>query len=290
MTAQEYERFWPNLVGVAPAAVVFTGGEPLVRPDVFELLRSLRRVDRGRTIRLCFNTNGVLVTRAVAQGLAEVVDEVRVSVDGFEEENDALRGHGSFKAAMRSIRRFIDVGLSPVVLVTVSKSTISELEHFLVFLFEQGVVRIKLNLLRPFGRAANDEMSTVSRDEMSAAFARAWETVFGQSTTERTSANEPQSNCGVGRFLNILPNGDVFPCHVLTNARFRCGNVRKTALEAICGSDGILQKLSGIDFRVLASRDPRLEELTRPGVCMAHVWSKTRDSTPWQELVQIEGI
>lgn len=45
---------------------------------------------------------------------------------------------------------------------------------------------------------------------------------------------ESCSNCGVGSFLNIMPNGDVFPCHVLTQREFRCGNVREDGLLEIC--------------------------------------------------------
>jgi MoaA/NifB/PqqE/SkfB family radical SAM enzyme len=62
-----------------------------------------------------------------------------------------------------------------------------------------------------------------------------------------------------------MPNGDVFPCHVLTEREFRCGNVREQRLVEICRRNGLLGQLRRLDFHTLAQADERVAGLTRPG-------------------------
>jgi sulfatase maturation enzyme AslB (radical SAM superfamily) len=111
---------------------------------------------------------------------------------------------------------------------------------------------------------------------------RAWERCY----PDRVAPPEPeepeaQSNCGVGSFLNIMPNGDVFPCHALTEREFRCGNVREQSLVEICRRNGLLGQLRALDFKVMAEQDERVMELTRPGACLGNVYTKTKSLPIW---------
>ena len=91
-----------------------------------------------------------------------------------------------------------------------------------------------------------------------------------------------QSHCGVGQFLNILPNGDVFPCHVLTEPEFLCGNVRERPLREICNRNGLLGALADSDFRKLAMQEGQVESLIQPYSCMGEVYAKTRGLAVWR--------
>lgn len=85
-----------------------TGGEPLLRRDLFEVLRHGR--DKGLLMHL--NTNGSLVTREAAQELAACgVSSVNVSLDGPDAElHDRLRGReGSFRRVLRAVARLAAV-------------------------------------------------------------------------------------------------------------------------------------------------------------------------------------
>ena len=103
MTAEEFDRLWPDMVAISPQKVVFTGGEPLLRPDILDLLRGLRDADPDHLVLRCLNTNGHLVTKELARELVGLADEVRVSLDALPRRNDALRGEGNFDAAMRAL-------------------------------------------------------------------------------------------------------------------------------------------------------------------------------------------
>jgi hypothetical protein len=96
---------------------------------------------------------------------------------------------------------------------------------------------------------------------------------------------ETPRNCGVGEFVNIMPNGDVFPCHVLTQSEFRCGNLRHDSLKAICRRTGLLGEPSALDFRALAARDDQLGPLRDRGSYMGSVYPSTKANAIWKKTL-----
>jgi MoaA/NifB/PqqE/SkfB family radical SAM enzyme len=282
MSAAEFARLWPEMVALRPQKVVFTGGEPLLRPDILDLLAGLRAADPEHHVLRCLNTNGHLVTPGVARQPVGLADEVRVSLDALPKRNDALRGEGNFEAAMRALEYYYAVGFELKVLVTITAMSLPDLEDLLCLLIEKKITRINLNGFRPIGRGTGHWEWAAQPEEVRAAVRRAWERCY----PDRTMPPEPplpetQPNCGVGSFLNIMPNGDVFPCHVLTEREFRCGNVREQSLLEICRRHGLLGQLQALDFQALAQQDERVAELTRPGTCLGNVYARTKALPVW---------
>ncbi len=113
MTNAEFIRLWPEMVALRPGKVVFTGGEPLLRADILELLGGLRAADPEHHVLRCLNTNGHLVTPELARALVGLADEAPVSVDALAARNDARRGAGNFEQAMRALECFYSVGFEP---------------------------------------------------------------------------------------------------------------------------------------------------------------------------------
>jgi MoaA/NifB/PqqE/SkfB family radical SAM enzyme len=122
----------------APQKLVFTGGEPLLRADIFDLLDGFRKWDREHRIRLCLNSNGYGVSNDVARRLVGLVDEVRVSIDALENRNDAVRGNGSFTAALRALDTLYLRGFEPKVLITITRHTLLDLEGLICLLAERN--------------------------------------------------------------------------------------------------------------------------------------------------------
>jgi MoaA/NifB/PqqE/SkfB family radical SAM enzyme len=196
--------------------------------------------------------------------------------------NDALRGAGNFEQAMRALECFYSVGFEPKALVTITATSLPDLEELLCLLIERKITRINLNGFRPIGRGAGHWEWRANTEDVREVVRRAWERCY----PDRVAPPEPeeaeaQSNCGVGSFLNIMPNGDVFPCHVLTEREFRCGNVREQSLVEICRRNGLLGQLRALDFKVMAQQDERVMELTRPGACLGNVYTKTKSLPVW---------
>ena len=283
MRTNEFARLWHGMLAVRPHKVVFTGGEPLLRADLLELLGGLRAADPDHQVLRCLNTNGHLVTGELARNLVGLADEVRVSIDGLAERNDKLRGRGNFEAALRALECFYAVGFEPKALVTLTSVTAPDLEELLCLLLSKQITRINLNGFRQIGRGAAHGEWKAKPEEIRSAVARAWHRTYPDRPPPAAWFQpDACSNCGVGSFLNIMPNGDVFPCHVLTDPEFRCGNVRNESLVEICQRNGLIGQLSRLDFAKLADQHSSLGEL-RGIPCMGRTYRATRALPVWRE-------
>ena len=88
-------------------SVLFSGGEPLTRPDLFELIEYAGQ----QGMRAVISTNGTLITADIARKIKQKgVSYVGISLDGIGEVNDKFRGvSGAFDKAVQSIRNCQDV-------------------------------------------------------------------------------------------------------------------------------------------------------------------------------------
>jgi MoaA/NifB/PqqE/SkfB family radical SAM enzyme len=267
MQTEDYTELWPELVALRPRKVVFTGGEPLLRPDILDLMRGLREADPDHRVVRCLNTNGCLMTPPLAQKLVGLADEVRVSIDGLSEHNDALRGDGSFQAALRALECLYAVGFEPKVMITITPVGLPDLTELLCLLVERNVTRVSINPLRPVGRGRRYRGWQPESEELTVAMREAWRRCSRGRRVSFDLEPEPRPNCVAGSFVNVMPNGDVFPCHVLTAREFYCGNVRGQSLAEICSHSNLLGELQGLDFRSRARRDEGLLALVRTCGC-----------------------
>ena len=130
-----------------------TGGEPLLRPDFFEILGYAHELGYhwGMT------SNATLITPEVAHRLAEVgMDTISVSIDGLPETHDKLRGTpGGYERAMRGIQALIDEKVFKAVQVTtvVNHENIGELDALFEIMDGLDIDSWRVINLEPIGRA-----------------------------------------------------------------------------------------------------------------------------------------
>jgi MoaA/NifB/PqqE/SkfB family radical SAM enzyme len=250
LTTDEWRGIFPDLVALGPRKVIVTGGEPLCRADTLDLIGALRDADPGHTVTRCLNTNGLLVTRAVARQLMDLVDEVRVSVDALAPAHDAARGQGTWQAAIDALELLYSLGFEPKVMVTVTRASLPDLEMLLRVLRAKKLTRINVNVFRPIGRGAGRADWFITPAEFQRATRDAVEKVFpgerlhgDENGGDAGDADAPMS-CVAGEMLNITPDGTVFPCHVLTQPLLRLGNVRQRRLREICAPGELLCRIA----------------------------------------------
>ena len=136
-------------------SVVITGGEPLLRPDLAEAGREIRRRGFGWSI----VTNGWSYDEAMhGKLMAAGLGAVTVSLDGLEASHDWMRGvPGSYQRALRAIGLIAaDPRLNGDVVTCVNQRNLAELPEIYEVLKNQGVKQWRLFTIIPIGRAADD--------------------------------------------------------------------------------------------------------------------------------------
>jgi mycofactocin radical SAM maturase len=208
------------------------GGEPMLRPDFFELLDHAAGVRMG----VKFSTNGTLVTDAKARRLASMdYLDVQLSVDGARAEtNDPVRGAGSFDAAETAMRRLALAGFEGFKLsAVVTRLNAGELDDLLALASRYGA-QLRLARLRPAGRGASTWHELRPTAEQLVQLHRFLvdhpEVLTGDSFFHLGALGEPLAGlnmCGAGRVVCLVdPIGDVYACPFVMHPEFRAGSVR----------------------------------------------------------------
>lgn len=140
LSTEEAKRFIDDLAEFNVPALLFSGGEPLIRPDFFEL--ATYAASKG--VRPTLSTNGTLITLEVAQKLKDIgVGYVGISLDGLQDVNDKFRGkEGAFEAAMQGIKNCVAVDQRVGLRFTINHHNIQELENIFDFIERENINRV----------------------------------------------------------------------------------------------------------------------------------------------------
>lgn len=136
----EARRLIEDLAGFRVPALLFSGGEPLMRPDLLEL--AAYAVELG--IKPTISTNGTLIDPDTAGRLKEIgVGYVGVSLDGLEDTHDRFRGRrGAFAAALKGIDACTAVGQKAGLRFTLNRHNVNELGAVLDLVETRGISRV----------------------------------------------------------------------------------------------------------------------------------------------------
>jgi putative heme d1 biosynthesis radical SAM protein NirJ1 len=139
LTGAEAKKLITELAAFKVPVLLLSGGEPLLRQDIFKLASIA--VDEG--IRVTLSTNGTLITRQIAQKIKEAgVSYVGVSLDGLGEVNDFFRGvPGAFDQALAGIRECLAVGQKVGLRFTLNRYNTNELENIFKLIETENIPR-----------------------------------------------------------------------------------------------------------------------------------------------------
>ncbi|MEF8883687.1 MAG: TIGR04347 family pseudo-SAM/SPASM protein [Haloarculaceae archaeon] len=153
LSTAEGKRFLDDLAEFGAPVVLFSGGEPLARSDLVELVAHAS--DAG--LRPVLSTNGTLLTEARAEELREAgLKYAGVSVDGLRERNDEFRGQeGAFDRALAGIEAAQAAGLKTGLRYTITRHNAGDLEDVVDLLADRGVDRFCFYHLDYGGRGAD---------------------------------------------------------------------------------------------------------------------------------------
>jgi len=152
MSLPDVRRHVADAVRLGAREYYFTGGEPFLHRDLPAMIEETLRVGPVSVL-----TNGLFLDTGICAALRRLADgsdyslDIRVSVDGWgPEDNDPIRGAGTFRRALDGVLRLHAVGINPVITVTEAAAGVETREgrlRFLARLEEMGLDRPRLKIL-----------------------------------------------------------------------------------------------------------------------------------------------
>lgn len=163
LTTAEGKLLLDDLAAFGCPVVLFSGGEPLMRPDLVEL--AAYAVEKG--MRAVISTNGTLITPSVARELKQIgLSYVGISLDGMEEVNDRFRGvKGAFQKALEGISACQDAGIKVGLRFTMNRRNAAEIPAIFDFLESRDIPRVCFYHLVYAGRGSKLMHDDLSHDE-----------------------------------------------------------------------------------------------------------------------------
>jgi radical SAM protein len=265
LSTDEAKRLIDQVAELGAPVFVLTGGDPLKRPDIFELVEYAT----GRRVRISLTPSATpLLTREAILKLKQSgLARLAISLDGPTAEiHDAFRRvHGSFEWTLRAVQWAREAGLPVQINTTITRHNLQQLDSMISLLDRLDIVLWSVFFLVPTGRGSATDLITA--EEFEQVFEKLYETsqrvkfdiksteaqhyrrfLLQRRTEEKRRGNgrgasavdSPKTSDGIGRaprgindgkgFVFISHLGEVFPSGFLP---ISAGNVRKQSLTEL---------------------------------------------------------
>lgn len=164
LSTPDAKKMIKDLAEFKVPVLLFSGGEPLLRKDLFELNGAARSLG----IRTVISTNGTLITpKRAAQIKAQGFDYVGVSLDGIGKNNDRFRGKpGAFDLALTGIRNLVSAGQKVGLRFTITRHNYPDLRRIFRLVEDEGIHRVCFYHLVYSGRGSAMLQDDLSHKEM----------------------------------------------------------------------------------------------------------------------------
>jgi heme b synthase len=270
LSTEECLRVMDEIASFSQPVIILTGGEPLLRSDIFELTR----YGSGKGFRMVMATNGTLITGETVQAMkASGIQRISISLDGPNPEtHDAFRKvTGSFEGSLQGIEMAKRGGLEFQINTTITRANLHLIAEILQLAVNLGAVAHHIFLLVPTGRGKelqDQEISALDyektlhwfyeqRDrvpvQLKATCAPHYYRILRQRAKKEGKKITPTEygldamtrGCLGGiSFCFISHVGQVQPCGYL---ELNCGNVREKSFKEIWETCEVFQTLRNTD-------------------------------------------
>jgi SynChlorMet cassette radical SAM/SPASM protein ScmF len=277
------------------AGVKLTGGEPLMHPQIFDLLEIIR----SEELRLVVETNGVLCTPELAKKLAACKSPfISVSVDGSDAKtHEWVRGvKGCFDAAMRGIRNLVNAGFKPQIIMSVMQHNREQMESLVEMAEALGAGSVKFNIVQPTARGdvLHETGQTLNITEL-VEIGKWVETVLSKKSKISIYYNHPMAFrslssifgangdgcgvCGILGILGVLSDGSYALCGIgETVPEMVFGKAQEDALEGVWKNTKLLNDLrEGLPKRLTGICGDCLMNTLCLASCIAQNYYRSKD-------------
>jgi AdoMet-dependent heme synthase len=286
-----------EVAAFASPVIILTGGEPLLRPDIFDIAG----YGTSKGLRMVMATNGTLVNPGTAQRMIRSgIKRVSISLDGKDaQSHNAFRGEkGAFAGALSGIEALRNAGMEFQINTTVTAANLSQIRDILDLAIKLGAAAHHIFLLVPTGRGremagqaitAEDYEETLdwfhqeSLDcpiQLKATCAPHYFRILHQRRGENQVSKKPRGQfheatrgcLGGSAFCFISHVGQVQPCGYL---EVDCGNVQKQSFRQIWENSEVFRNLR--DLSKYGGKCGRCEFIKVCGGCRARAYAETGD-------------
>lgn len=296
LTTDECFRVLDDISSFAKPIVILTGGEPLLRPDIFEIAAYGNR----KGCRMTMAVNGTLLTPDIAKRMIEAgIQRISISIDGATAEtHDAFRQvKGAFLGALRGVAVAREAGLDFQVNTTITRQNLNELPAIQDLVVALKAVAHHIFLLVPMGRGKDlteQEITALQYEEtlhwfyerknhvplqLKATCAPHYYRILRQ--VAKSEGKDVDFNTfgldavtrgclGGTAFAFISHVGQVQPCGYL---ELDCGNVREKSFREIWETSSIFLNLR--DFGKYEGKCGKCEYIRVCGGCRARAYEST---------------
>jgi heme b synthase len=293
LNTTQCRRILDEIASFSAPVIILTGGEPLLRPDIFDIAA----YGNNKGLRMVMATNGTLVTHEIARKMIDAgVRRVSISIDGLDAEShdDFRKVPGAFVAAMGGIEALKKVGLEFQINTTVTKANLGSIKGILKLAVKLGAVAHHIFLLVPTGRGkemASQEIAPADYEgtlrwfyeesfkspiQLKATCAphyfRIFHQIGGPAQTATKKANSAlhamtRGCMGGSSFCFISHTGQAQPCGYL---ELDCGQVKEKGVEDIWKNSPVFNKLR--DLNLYGGKCGRCEFIRVCGGCRARAY------------------
>jgi len=160
LSLEEIDKISDSLVVSGVRFAILSGGEPLLREDIYDIAKILR--DKG--IKTYLSTNGILINADNVGSIKDHFDYVGISIDGTPEVHDAFRGKKfAFEEALNALMLCLDEGIKVGLRFTLTERTASSLPFIFELIEDLGIPKLYISHLVYAGRGRR--LSGVEKEE-----------------------------------------------------------------------------------------------------------------------------
>jgi len=285
-----------QIAEVGQPIIILTGGEPLLRKDIFEIASHGNRLG----LRMVMAPNGTLITREIADKMAASgIRRISASIDGANKEfHDRFRGvEGAFDAAIQGIEYVKAAGIEFQINTTITKTNLDQIPKILELAEQLGAVAHHIFLLVPTGRGKYIVDQAIDADayertlnwfydqrdktplQLKATCAPHYYRILRQRAKAEGKTISLQSHgldavtrgclAGTG-FCFISHTGIVQPCGYTD---VQCGDITQTSFSDVWNNSPVFAKLR--NFKQLEGKCGRCEFRAVCGGCRARAFEAT---------------
>lgn len=220
-------------------SLVISGGEPLLRRDIVNIVKYAK--EKAKIPYVVILTSGVTLRQPLADELAKYIDELSISIDGYDEENQTfLRDKGIFYKIQKAIEIAKEASFKKIrVLPTLHKKNYNNTQNYLEYAKKHNVgISFSLLTVPPDDYLKDWILDDEDLTELGRSTLSIGENIGIINSNEPLSISDYHINvcekCGIGDIIiSIASDGSIYPCHMCHTNELKIGHVLEDSIAEV---------------------------------------------------------